>query len=259
MLNDFTDTHAHLYLKAFRNDIAQVMERASKKGIERVLLPNIDRSTIDDMHRLCAQYPGVCFPMMGLHPTSVKEDFRKELDAAYEHLNSNDYVAIGETGIDLYRDKTFVREQKESFKIQLQWAKKLDLPVVIHARESFEEIFDVLDEEFTPGLKGVFHSFTGSSEHVKKILSYGFLIGINGIVTFKNSGLSETVKKIPKDHILIETDAPYLAPTPFRGKRNESSYLTEVAARLADIYNLGIEDIADVTTKNARELFKHAF
>ncbi len=253
----FTDTHTHLYLDAFAPDRDAMIGRALEAGISRMLLPNIDASSIAEVIRLADHYPGVCLPMMGLHPTAVKSGYREELDRVRKELDRNQgWIAIGEIGIDLYWDRTYIREQEKVFGEQLKWARERGLPVVIHARESFREIFQVLDKEWTGELTGVFHSFTGTREELEKALSYGFMIGINGIVTFKNSGLSELVPFIPTDRLLLETDAPFLAPVPHRGKRNESSYLIHIAGRLAEIYNLTLREIATITSRNATALFK---
>ncbi len=252
----YTDSHTHLYLDAFAADRNDMVERAVDAGVSRMFLPNIDSSSIGPMFRLSDQYPGSCFPMMGLHPTSVKENYREELKLVEKHLVNKNIIAIGETGIDLYWDQTYLREQQEVFKIQIQWAKELKLPLVIHARDSFQEIFDAMDEVGDSGLRGVFHSFTGAEEDLKKALSYDFMIGINGIATFKNSNLGGVVKSIPKDRLLLETDAPYLAPVPYRGKRNESLYLVEIAAKIAEIYNLTKEEIGTITSHNAQQLFQ---
>lgn len=221
-----------------------------------MLLPNIDSSSIGPMIALTERFPDHCFPMMGLHPTSVKENYQEELRRIEEALEPEAFVAIGETGIDLYWDKTFLKEQEEVFSVQIAWAMELDLPLVIHARDSFQEIFRVLDRKGGPRLRGVFHSFTGGHEELERALSYNFMIGINGIVTFKNSNLGEVVREIPTNRLLLETDAPFLAPVPYRGKRNESSYLLETAARVAEIHNLSKEEIARITSKNAEQLFR---
>ncbi|MGW8316496.1 MAG: TatD family hydrolase [Bacteroidales bacterium] len=252
----YIDTHTHLYLDAFASDRDAMVHRAMDAGVSRMLLPNIDATTISEMFRLADRFQGICLPMMGLHPTSVNADYKMALTAVKEELDRDGVVAIGEIGIDLYWDRTYLREQENAFIEQLNWAREKDLPVVIHARESFREIFRVMDREGAEGLSGVFHSFTGTREELDKALSYGFMIGINGIVTFKNSGLSELVPFIPLERLLLETDAPFLAPVPHRGKRNESSYLLYIAERLAEIYNLTHREIATVTTRNATALFK---
>jgi len=252
----FIDSHTHLYLDAFEADRGQMLQRALDAGVSRMLLPNIDSQSIEPLFSLTDQYPEHCFPMMGLHPTSVKENYQEELALVKASLDQKNIIAIGETGIDLYWDKTFLREQEEVFAIQIGWALERDLPLVIHARDSFQEIFQVLDREGGTELRGVFHSFTGGIDELEQALSYNFMIGINGIVTFKNSGLPEVVRGIPTTRLLLETDAPFLAPVPYRGKRNESSYLVETAAKTAEIYNLTIEELGRITSKNAELLFR---
>ncbi|MCK4748435.1 MAG: TatD family hydrolase [Bacteroidales bacterium] len=252
----FTDSHTHLYLKAFSDDRKDMVNRAIDTGVTRMFLPNIDSTTTGAMFRLTDQFPAHCFPMMGLHPTSVKENYQEELKTVEGLMEHPGIIAVGETGIDLYWDKTFQTEQEEVFKIQIGWAKELGLPLVIHARDSFPEIFRGLDEAGTEGLRGVFHSFTGDSQDLERALSFGFMIGINGIVTFKNSSLADVISAIPLDRLLLETDAPFLAPVPYRGKRNESSYLVEIALKVGEIYNLTQEEVGDITTRNANHLFQ---
>jgi TatD DNase family protein len=251
-----TDSHTHLYLDAFDRDRDQVIERAVHAGITRMLLPNIDRASIAPMLAMAERFPDHCFPMMALHPTSVKADYREELKHIEGTLQQKGVIAVGETGIDLYWDKTYQREQEDAFAIQIGWAMERDLPLVIHARESFPEIFSVLDSAGGRGLRGVFHSFTGGMKELEQALSYDFMIGINGIVTFKNSGMDQVVRHIPADRLLLETDAPFLAPVPYRGKRNESSYLLHTAEKVAEIFNLTVEEIAAITTANAELLFR---
>lgn len=252
----YTDSHTHLYLDAFKEDRDLMIARALEAGVSRMFLPNIDSSSTRAMFSMVDKHPSQCFPMMGLHPTSVKENYRDEIAAIEQQLDDERIIAIGESGIDLYWDTTFFAQQEEVFKIQIQWARERKLPLVIHARDSFQEIFRILDETGGKDLRGVFHSFTGNHEDLKKALSYNFLIGINGIVTFKNSRLDEVVRNIPINRILLETDAPFLAPVPFRGKRNESSYLLKTAAKVAEIYNLTQEEIGQITTRNALQLFQ---
>ena len=252
----YIDSHTHLYLDAFSGDREAVVRRAINANVSCMILPNIDSKTVESMFSLVEDYPGVCFPMMGLHPTSVKENFREELGSIENELDREGIIAIGETGIDLYRDKSHLKEQVIAFKTQIEWAKKMDLPIVIHARDSFKEIFEILDEAGTDGLRGIFHSFTGGTAELEKVLSYDFLIGINGIVTFKNSGLDEVVRSIPAERLLLETDAPFLAPVPYRGKRNESSYLIHIARKVGEIYNLTAEEIGAITALNSIDLFK---
>jgi TatD DNase family protein len=252
----YTDSHTHLYLDAFKEDREQMINRALEAGVSRMFLPNIDSSSIRAMFKLVDRHPSHCFPMMGLHPTSVKENYSEELQTIEPYLDQKQIIAIGESGIDLYWDTSFQAQQEEAFRIQIQWARERQLPLVIHARESFREIFRILDEAGAPDLTGVFHSFTGTREELHKALSYNFMIGINGIVTFKNSGLGEVLRDIPRDRILLETDAPFLAPHPYRGKRNESSYLLKTAAKVAEIYNLTQEEVGQITTSNASRLFQ---
>ena len=252
----YTDSHTHLYLDAFSADRERMVQRALDAGITRMFLPNIDSTTAAPMFRLMEDFPGHCFPMMGLHPTSVKENYREELARIKEQLARPGITAIGETGIDLYWDRTFAAEQEEVFRTQIGWAKSMGLPLVIHARESIQEIFRVLDETGNENLRGVFHSFTGGMAELERALSYGFMIGINGIVTFRNSRLGEVVRSVPSDRLLLETDAPFLAPVPHRGKRNESSYLVHIADRVGEIFNLSGEEIGALTTRNALALFQ---
>lgn len=250
------DTHTHLYLKEFDHDRDQVVKDAVNMGVKHILLPNIDSSSMPGMQKMVEDFPGICYPMIGLHPTSVSPDFELELDIVSRQLKNGGYIAIGEIGIDLYWDKTYKDQQIKAFEIQVGWAKEYQLPIVIHARESFQELFDVLDRLADENLKGVFHSFTGNSDEAAHVMDYGFLFGINGIITFKNSALDRVVKQIPPERILLETDSPYLAPMPFRGRRNESSYIRYIAARLANIYGVSIEELAAITTLNAKSLFK---
>ena len=254
----FIDTHTHLYVDAFEEDRKEVVQRAIDNGIELMLLPNIDVATIDDMHMLTKQFPNNCRSMMGLHPGNVKEDWEAQLNTMKDLLfKSDQYIAVGEIGMDLYWDKTFIEEQKMAFAIQVEWAKELNLPIVIHARDAFQEIYEILDDLNDANLRGVFHCFTGSNEDVLRILDFGgFMFGIGGVLTYKNAKIDEVVKTIPLEHIILETDSPYLPPVPFRGKRNESSYLLHVAEKLADVYDLKMNVIERTTTENAIKLFK---
>jgi len=252
----YTDSHTHLYHFAFEKDRDQMIQRAIDSGVNRMLLPNIDSSTIVPLFSLAERFPKHCLPMMGLHPTSVKANYLDELRLIEVALENKDIIAIGETGMDLYWDKTFLKEQEEVFATQIRWALELDLPLVIHARDSFQEIFKVMDKEGSPELRGVFHSFTGGLDELERALAFNFMIGINGIVTFKNSNLSEVVRSIPTKMLLLETDSPFLAPHPYRGKRNESSYLIETAKKVAEIYNLSQEELARITSSNAEHLFR---
>lgn len=253
------DTHTHLYSSKFDKDRNDVVQDCINKGIKKMFLPSIDSSHTSSMLDLAKKYPNNCFPMMGVHPCSINKDtIDKELEHAHNYLfnNKHKFIAIGETGIDLYWDKTSLNEQIIAFNTQIDWAKKLGLPIVIHAREAFDEIFEVLDKKNDTKLKGVLHCFTGSVEQAKHIINYGdFKLGIGGVVTFKNGGLDKVLEKIDLKNIILETDAPYLAPTPYRGKRNSSQYITYVADKLVDIYGYSYSRIAEVTTKNALELF----
>ena len=251
-----TDTHTHLYSEQFNEDIDNVIQNCIDKGITRLFLPNIDSSSIEEMISLEDKYPHNCFPMMGLHPTSVGENYKEELAIVAEWMAKHKFCAIGEIGIDLYWDKTFLKEQQEAFRFQIALAKKYDLPFVIHCRDSFEEIFKILDELNDDKMRGIFHCFTGTVEQANHIINYGsFKLGIGGVVTFKNSGLDKVVEQIDLKHMVLETDAPYLAPTPYRGKRNESSYLLGIAEKVADIYNISLEEVAKITTKNSQDVF----
>lgn len=251
-----TDTHTHLYLPAFDQNRQEVIERALQQGVERMFLPNIDSGSIVPLYELCRQYPENCFPMLGLHPCSVDENFREELRIVEESLEKYPCYAIGEIGMDLYWDKSRIKEQEEAFRIQVRWAVERNLPIVIHSRESFDEIYALLLEEKDPKLRGIFHCFTGDYDQARKAVDAGFYLGIGGVVTFKNSGLAETLSAgISPDHIVLETDSPYLAPAPNRGTRNESSYLVHVAAKLAEIYGISENEIARRTTANSRLIF----
>ena len=253
------DTHAHLYLKEFEADLPEVISAAKQKGVGKILLPNIDSTTISTLNRMCQQYPGYCYPMMGLHPGSVNQDCKKELEKIKNEIDRGNYIAIGEIGIDLYWDRTYLKEQVSAFELQIDWAKELGLPIVIHARDSFAEIFQVLDQKIDDRLFGVFHCFTGEVVEVKKILNYkNFMFGIGGILTFKNAGLDKIVKHIPLNKIVLETDSPYLSPVPFRGKRNQSSYVYYVAEKLAEINEVPLHQIIEQTGENATELFNLA-
>ena len=252
----FVDSHAHLYLDQFDDDIDAVIQRAMAAGVQRFLLPNIDHSTINSMMKLSNAYPNNCFPMMGLHPCSVKENYESELDVIHETLQKGGFCAVGEIGIDLYWDQSTLKIQKLAFQKQITWAKEHQLPIVIHCRDAFDEIYELVEEANDKQLKGVFHCFTGSLEEAEKVISLGnFKLGIGGVLTFKNAGLDQLLKNIDLKHLLLETDAPYLAPTPHRGKRNESAYISIIAAKLAAVKNNSIEEIARITSNNAKELF----
>ena len=250
------DTHSHIYSVEFDADRAEVIQRAQSMGVRKIILPNCDSTTLPLMLALEAAYPDYCHATIGLHPTSVKENFAEELALIKSELERGEYMAIGEIGIDLYWDKTLLAEQIIVFKQQVEWALEYHLPVIIHVRDSFRESMNVLAAFKDSGLTGVFHSFTGTLEEAHEIIAFGgFKIGINGIVTFKNSGLAAVLEKIDLKHLLLETDSPYLTPAPHRGKRNESAYVSLVCEKLASIYNMSVQKIDDATTMNAMELF----
>lgn len=251
------DTHSHIYSEEFDSDRAEVIARAKAAGVTKIILPNVDSESLPRMLQLESEYPGYCFAAIGLHPTSVKENYAEELAIVKKELERREYIAIGEIGIDLYWDKSFLKEQIQVFAQQIEWALEYNLPVIIHVRDSFSETMEALEQFRGKGLKGVFHSFTGTIDQAREIIEFGgFYIGINGIVTFKNSGLDAVVEQIDAQYLLLETDAPYLTPTPFRGKRNESEHLTLIAAKLATIFNINFNQITEITTKNAYKLFK---
>lgn len=251
----FVDTHSHIYQDDYNDDIEDVIKDAQANGIEKIYLPNVDLESIEPMHKLQEKHPDFFELMIGLHPTSVEKDYQKQLDIIHTQLQQFNYCAIGEIGIDLYWSKELIEEQKKAFAIQLQWAKDLDLPVVIHTRDSLEETLDVVTR--FDGLRGIFHSFGGTPRDAERILEAGnFYLGINGVVTFKNTSLRETLKAIPLERIVLETDAPYLTPVPFRGKRNHPSYIPIIAKQLAEVYQVDLETIGMVTTQNAIDLFQ---
>ena len=251
------DSHSHLFLEEFADDLPQVMQRAREAGVTHIFMPNIDSTTIESLLSVCAAYKEFCFPMIGLHPTSVNKNYKKELDIVAGQLaSSNGYVAIGEIGLDLYWDKTFLREQLLAFEKQVEWALEYHLPIVIHTREAFDYIYKVLQPYKETGLTGIFHSFTGTSEEAAKLLDFpGFMIGINGVVTFKKSQLPEVLKDVPLAHIVLETDSPYLTPVPNRGKRNESARLKDTLFKVAEIYRESPEVVAEATSENALKVF----
>lgn len=249
------DTHAHLYSKDFADDRDEMISNAIQAGVQKMVLPNIDENSIDSLLELSSAYPDVCFPLMGLHPTSVGENYKEQLKTVELWLGKRDFVGIGETGIDLYWDKTYQKEQENAFRIQLQMARSLHKPVVIHVRNSFNEVYEILKEEQDGNLLGVFHCFSGTIAEAQKIIEIGFSMGIGGVVTFKNSNLPETLSQIDIKHIVLETDAPYLAPMPHRGRRNESAFLLQIAERVSDIYSLDISEVSFKTSANAEMLF----
>ncbi len=250
-----TDTHTHLYADQFNEDRVEVVQRALDLGVKRFFIPAIDSETTQSMFELEKQFPENIFLMMGLHPTHVKENFKEELAHVKKWLDKRNFYAVGEIGIDLYWDKTLLKQQQEAFKTQINWAKEKNLPIVIHCRDAFDEVFEVLEEMKDAKLFGIFHCFTGNLEQAKKAISYNMKLGIGGVVTFKNGKIDQFLNEIPLKNIVLETDAPYLAPAPYRGKRNESSYLLKVAEKLATIYNISVEELAKITTQNSKDVF----
>ena len=251
----FTDTHSHLYSKEFDSDIDKVIINAKSNNVSSIYLPNIDISTIEKMNSLVDKDPRLFKAMIGLHPGSVGSDYVKNLDIIQQELEKNKYVGIGEVGIDLYWDKTYKQEQIDAFETQVKWAKEFDLPVIIHARDAMDLTIDIIEKHQTGKLRGIFHCFTGNTDQAFKIMKLGFYMGIGGILTYKNSGLKQVVHQIPIEYMVLETDSPYLPPVPFRGKRNESAYLVHIASELAEVKNISIKDIAEITTNNAQKIF----
>lgn len=250
------DTHTHLYLRDFENDINEVMERAMKEGVTKFFLPAIDSSESARLLKLENLFPGICYAMTGLHPCSVKENYKDELLLVEESLMSRKFVAIGEIGLDLYWDKTFISEQYDSFHQQINLALKYEIPIVIHSRDAMDEAISVASQYHNKGLTGIFHCFGGTLEQAERIISNGFYLGIGGIVTYKKSGLDNVLKDIDLNYTTLETDAPYLTPVPFRGKRNESSYLKYIVARIADIKKVTEQEVAEITSRNASNVYK---
>ena len=250
----FIDTHAHIYTEEFKTDIHDVILRAQDAGVEKILMPNIDTQTIDDMMELEVRYPNFCYAMMGLHPCSVKKDFEKQLYEVEDWLSKREFIAVGEMGTDLYWDKTFWDQQKEAFRIQSDLAIKYDLPIVIHCRETIDETIELVEEK-EGSLKGVFHCFTGDENQAKKIVDLDFYLGLGGVSTFKNGGLNEVVPNLDTSKIVLETDSPYLSPAPERGKRNEPAKVSIIANKISEYLKKGVDEVASFTTENANSLF----
>ncbi len=250
------DTHSHLYDEAFDEDIDIVINNALEKGVTKIILPAIDSSTIERQKKLSASYPDIFYQMIGVHPTSIKEDYRKELDVVYNEISTNadSYLAIGEIGLDYYWDTTFAHEQQTALITQIEWANKYQKPVALHVRNAYTEMFEVL-EKHSVDRRGVLHCFSGTLSDAKRAVDMGYMLGIGGVVTFKKNELAKIVAELPLQNILLETDAPYLAPTPYRGKRNESAYVLNVAQIVAEIKNTSLEQVAETTLQNAVELF----
>lgn len=250
------DTHSHIYSEEFDADRTEVVRRAKDAGVERIIMPNVDSESLQRMLDTEKQYPNYCYAAIGLHPTSVEEKYRDVLDLVWSELERRKYVAVGEIGLDFYWDKTFIQEQVIAFQTQVEWALEYNLPIIIHVRNSHKETIEALKPFKRKGLRGVFHCFTGGRKEADEIFALGdFLLGIGGVVTFKNSGLAENLKDIPLQKLLLETDSPYLTPTPYRGKRNESAYMALVCNKLAEVYGIPIEAIDRITTRNADNLF----
>jgi TatD DNase family protein len=249
------DTHTHLYLKEFSADVDEVIKRAIAEGVEKFYLPAIDSTETNNLFALEKNYPEKCFAMMGLHPCSVKENFKDELNLVQEWLQKRKFAAVGEIGLDFYWDKTFTTQQYESFHRQIEWAIQFDVPVVLHTRNAMQQSIDVIKQYAGKNLRGIFHCFSGTLKNVLDAVETGFYLGIGGVVTYKNGGVAEVIKEIDLQNIVLETDAPYLTPVPFRGKRNESSYLKYVVQKIAAVKNITVEEVAEVTTKNAENIF----
>jgi len=252
---NFIDTHAHIYDQQFEEDVDEVLEKCQEAGVEKIYMPNIDHTSIDAMLELEHRYPGRCIPMMGLHPTSVKKDFEKELYVVEEWLSRRPFAAVGEIGLDYYWDTKFSEQQQEAFRVQIAWAKQRQMPIVIHTRDSFEDSITLVEEMYDDRLSGVFHCFTGTAAEARRIREIGFLLGLGGVSTFKNAGMDKVIPDLLLEQIILETDSPYLAPTPHRGKRNEPTYLPLIAEKVAEYLNVSPEGVAEVTTANAVALF----
>ncbi len=249
------DTHAHVYASDFGDDIAGYIERAKLAGVTHICVPNVDGESIDDVHTAAQLFPGYCLPMMGLHPTSVKADYEQQLLRIEHQFSAQRYIAVGEIGVDLYWDTTFLSEQQDAFLFQLQLAEKYQLPVDIHIREAFDETFSVLDAFGKGRVRGILHCFSGNVAQAHRAIDYGFLLGIGGVVTFKKATLADVVASVGVEHLVLETDAPYLAPVPHRGKKNESSYLPFIAEKIALLQGISAEEVARITSDNAKTLF----
>lgn len=249
------DTHSHIYAEDFNHDIDEVMQRAYDNDVKKIILPNIDSASIKRLLDLSDAYPHLCYPLMGLHPTSVSEDYKEELEAVEYWLGKRKFYGIGEIGIDLYWEHKFIKEQQQAFRHQIKLAKSANLPIVIHVRNSFDDVHAIVKEEQDGNLKGIFHCFNGNQEEAHKVTDLGFYLGIGGVVTFKNSKLDQVIKSVDVKNLVIETDSPYLSPAPKRGRRNESAYLAFVAKKIADVYDISVEEVAEITSANARQLF----
>ena len=250
------DTHAHIYLEEFKKDIDEVIARSHELGVDRIYLPNIDRTSIEDMLALEAKYPDKCVSMMGLHPCSVKKGFEKELYLVEEWLGKRSFVGVGEIGTDLYWDRTYWKEQQEALNVQLDFARQYGIPAILHCRDSMDETIRLVEEKKDDRLSGIFHCFSGSVLQAKKIIDLGFYLGIGGVSTFKNAGMDQIIPQLPLEKLVLETDSPYLSPVPHRGKRNEPVYIEFIAKRIAELQGVGMEQVKEVTTSNALKIFK---
>jgi TatD DNase family protein len=251
-----TDTHTHLFADEFDTDRPDIIRRALENKVTKCFLPNIDCSGIGAMLKVCDEYPETCLPMIGLHPCSVDLNYERQLEEIHGWFGKRKFWGVGETGIDLFHDVTYAELQKKAFRVQVQWAKDMSLPIIIHCRNSFNEVMEIVEQMYDESLKGIFHCFTGSQEEAKRVMELNtFKMGIGGVVTYKNSALPQVLKEVPLPYLVLETDSPYLPPVPYRGKRNESSYIKWVAEKLAEIYQLPLEEVANRTTENARIIF----
>ncbi|PRY87649.1 TatD family hydrolase [Mongoliibacter ruber] len=253
----FTDTHAHIYSNKYDSDRDDVIRHAQELRVDKIYMPNIDLESIDAMLEAELKYPDVCIPMMGLHPCDVKKDFEKALYVMEDWIDKREFAGIGETGLDLYWDKTFFEQQKEALRIQSQWAKQKRWPIILHCRESMDETIAIMQEEKSEDLRGIFHCFSGNLEQAKQIIELGFLLGIGGVATFKNGGLDKVIPELGLDHLVLETDGPYLAPVPHRGKRNSPEYIPLIAQRIAELADVPLEVVSEVTQNNSQRIFHH--
>jgi len=251
----FIDTHAHVYAEELTGSIDMVIENSIKAGVDRIIMPAIDSTTLDAMLKVEAQFPAHCISMMGLHPCYVKENYKEELKLVEDWIGKRKFIAIGEIGLDFYWDKTFAKEQQLVFETQMQWALDLKLPIAIHTRNAMGETIEVVKPFAKKGLRGVFHCFSGSKESAEQIIGMGFHLGLGGVLTYKNAGVAEAIKDIPMEWLVLETDAPYLSPVPYRGKKNEPAFIIEVAKKLAEIKNIPLHEVAEMTSKNAVKVF----
>lgn len=257
MEKELVDTHCHIYLEEFAPDLEEVLERAKNTGIKRIYMPAFDGGHVQNMLKLQKTYVGRCYSMLGLHPCYVRENYREELDFILKTIEENQFVAIGEIGLDYYWSRDYDSQQMTCFREQIALAREKGLPIVIHSRNSMDTCIEVIKEESKKGLSGIFHCFTGTYENAMDIIECGMMLGIGGVITYKNSGLAEVIARVPLEHLVLETDAPYLTPVPFRGKRNESSYLKYIAEKIAAVKNISVDEVADATTRNANKVFNY--